>query len=125
MESVMVDIGKRLTVQWKDAVNFVLGLWLIASPFALGFAADQIPAWNAWAIGVVLAVAALAALIAFNKWEEWVEAALGLWLIVSPYLLGFATQMNATWNCVIVGIIVAALAIWSAVGAETAGRVMR
>lgn len=121
----MVDIGKRLTVQWKDAVNLVLGLWLIASPWALNFATERMPSWNAWTVGVVIAGAALAALIAFHKWEEWVEAAFGLWLIASPYLLGFATQMNATWNHVIVGIIVAALAIWSAVGPETAGRAMR
>lgn len=122
----MVDIGKRLTGQWKDAVNLVLGLWLIVSPWALGFVADRTPAWNAWVVGVIIAVAALAALVAFHKWEEWVEAALGLWLIVSPYLLGFvATQMHATWNQIIVGIVVAALAIWAAVGPETAGRAMR
>jgi SPW repeat len=122
----MVDIGNRLTIQWKDAVNFVLGLWLIVSPWALGFVADQTPTWNAWVVGVVIAVAALAALIAFNKWEEWVEAVLGAWLIVSPYLLGFSAQMNGTWNQVIVGIIVGGLAIWSAlVTPETTGRAMR
>jgi len=122
----MVDIGKRLTDQWKDAVNLVLGLWLIVSPWALGFAADKTPTWNAWVVGVVIAVAALAALIAFNKWEEWVEAALGAWLIVSPYLLGFTAQTHATWNQVIVGVIVGGLAIWSAMAtSDTAGRMMR
>jgi hypothetical protein len=125
MELVMVDIGKRLTVQWKDAVNLVLGLWLIASPWALGFATEQAPMWNASVVGVIIAVAALAALIAFHKWEEWVEAAFGLWLIVSPYLLGFAVQTNATWNHVLVGIIVAGLAIWSAVKPAAAGRLIR
>lgn len=122
----MVDLAKRLTVQWKDAVNLVLGLWLIASPWALGFMTDQMPTWNAWAVGVVIAVAALAALVAFNKWEEWGEAALGGWLIVSPYLLGFSTQMNATVNQAIVGIIVAGLAIWSAMATPgAAGRITR
>ena len=122
----MDDIGKRLTTQWKDAVNLVLGLWLIVSPWALGFVTDRTPTWNAWAVGVVIAVAALAALIAFNKWEEWVEIALGAWLIVSPYLLGFTMQMHTTWNQVIIGIIVGGLAIWSAmVTPETTGRVMR
>jgi hypothetical protein len=126
MELNMVDIRKRLTAQWKDAVNFVLGLWLIASPWALNFVADPAPTWNAWAVGIVITVAAFAALIAFNKWEEWVEAALGFWLVVSPYLLGFAMQMYPTWNQAVVGIIVAALAIWSAmVAPETTGRAMR
>lgn len=122
----MVDIGKRLTVQWKDAVNIVLGLWLIASPWALGFVTDPAPTWNAWAVGVIIAVAAFAAMVAFNKWEEWAEVALGAWLIVSPYLLGFEMAMTPTINQAAVGVIVAGLAIWSVMATTgTAGRLMR
>lgn len=120
----MVNIGKRLTAQWKDAVNLVLGLWLIISPWALNFMLVETPTWNAWAVGVVIAVAAAAALIAFNKWEEWVEAALGAWLIVSPFLLGFGTETYATWNQIVVGVIVGALAVWSAMEPRTAHRAM-
>lgn len=121
----MIDLAKKLTAQWRDAVNLVLGLWLIASPWALSFATEPAPMWNASAIGAIIAVAAVAALFAFHRWEEWAEAALGLWLIVSPYLLGFAMQMAATWNHVLVGIIVAGLAIWSAMKPVTAGRMMK
>lgn len=120
----MVNIGKRLTVQWKDVVNLVLGLWLVVSPWALNFRLIEPPTWNAWTVGMVIAVAAAAALIAFNKWEEWVEAALGAWLIVSPFLLGFSMERNATWNQIIVGFLVGALAIWSAMEPRTAHRVM-
>jgi hypothetical protein len=35
----------------------------------------------------------------------WVVVILGLWLIVSPWVLGYSGQVNATWNAVIVGII--------------------
>jgi hypothetical protein len=125
LELTMMDIRKRLADQWKDAVNLVLGLWLIVSPWALSFAADRRPMWNATAIGAIIAIAALAALISFRKWEEWIEAVLGLWLIVSPYLLGFTTQMHATVNQVILGIIVAALAVWASAGSETAHGAMR
>jgi hypothetical protein len=121
----MVEFRRKLTAQWKDAVNLVLGLWLILSPWALHFAAVRAPLWNASAVGLIIAVAALAALISFQRWEEWIEAALGLWLIVSPYLLGFTAQMNATVNQVIVGLIVAALAVWAAAAAETDRRAMR
>src|SRR5262249_46501983 len=69
-------------------------------------------------IGVIIAILAIAALVSFRKWEEWIEAVLGLWLIISPYVLGFTTQMNATVDQVIVGIIVAALAIWPVAGSE-------
>ena len=120
-----MDTRTRLASQWKDVVNLILGLWLIVSPWALSFAADRRPMWNAVIIGVIIAVAALAALISFHKWEEWIEAALGLWLIISPYILGFTAQMNATVNQVIVGIIVAALAIWTVAGSQPVHGAMR
>ncbi len=120
----MVNIGKRLTAQWKDAVNLVLGLWLVISPWALNFMLVEAPTWNAFVVGVVIAVAAAAALIAFNQWEEWVEAALGAWLIVSPFLLGFSMEFYATWNQIIVGALVGALAVWSAMEPTTAHRAM-
>jgi hypothetical protein len=50
------------------------------------------------------AVAAIAALAAFQKWEEWVNAALGAWLIVSPFILGFGSVTAALWNQLIVGV---------------------
>lgn len=110
----MTRLNENLAAQWKDDANLVLGLWLIGSPWALGFAAQQTVAWNAWAVGAGIAVAALAALIAFQKWEEWVNALLGAWLIASPYVLGFAAQTPLAWNNFIVGALVAVLAIWTA-----------
>jgi hypothetical protein len=121
----MMDTRNKLASQWKDVINLVLGLWLIISPWALSFSADRRPMWNALIIGVIIALAAIAALISFRKWEEWIEAVLGLWLIISPYFLGFTSQMNATVNQVIVGIIVAALAIWTVAASETPHGVMR
>ena len=118
----MTQLNEKLAAQWKDAANLVLGAWLIGSPWALSFADQQTPARNAWIVGAVIAVAALAALIAFQKWEEWVNAVLAGWLIVSPYLLGFAGNQTVTWNQIIVGVLVGVLAIWAALseGSELA-----
>lgn len=100
--------------------NLVLGVWLAVSPWALSYASQSTPAWNAHAVGVVIAVAALASLVAFQVWEEWVNAALAVWLIVSPYILGFSGQVAAFWNQLIVGVLVGALAIWAAVASDGA-----
>lgn len=109
--------------QWQDGVNLLLGLWLIVSPWVLGYAAQQNAAWDSWIPGVIMAVAALSALVAFHAWEEWVNVALGVWLIVSPWILGYGTlQAPAVWNQVIVGVIAGVLALWSAVD-ETHGQV--
>ena len=32
----------------------------------------------------------LASIVAFSSWAEWINLALGLWLVVSPWILGFA-----------------------------------
>ena len=76
----------------KDAANFVLGLWLVVSPWVLTYTTTTTAAQNAWVVGAVIAIAALAALLAFHQWEEWVNVALAAWLFVSPWILGFSGQ---------------------------------
>lgn len=56
--------------QWRDSANFVLGLWLIVSPWILQYAGVPYAVWNAYVLGAIIAVAALSALIAFHEWEE-------------------------------------------------------
>ncbi len=110
----MATFGERIARQWQDAVNALLGLWLVVSPWLLGYAGETAAAWNAWIPGVIVAVAAIAALTAFHEWEEWVNALLGLWLVISPWLLGYAAVTAAVWNHVVVGLVTLALAVWSA-----------
>ncbi len=110
----MANIGSKLSRQWHDAVNVLLGLWLVISPWLFGYTAESVAAWNAWIPGVIVAVAAIAALTAFQEWEEWVNALLGVWLVVSPWITGYAAVAAATWNHVVVGVLTAALAIWAA-----------
>ncbi|HHV56018.1 MAG TPA: SPW repeat protein [Firmicutes bacterium] len=42
-------------------------------------------------------------------WQAWVNIILGLWLIVSPWVLKFSDQSTPMWNSIIVGIVVAIL----------------
>jgi len=109
----MASWDNKLAAQWKDAANLVLGLWLLISPWVLGYAGQSLPAWNAHVVGAIIAVAAVAALNAFQQWEEWVNVAFGAWLIVSPYLLGISGPTSALWNQIIVGLVVAILALWA------------
>ena len=80
----MTTLTEKLKDQWKDVGNLLLGVWLAVSPWALSYASEATPAWNAHTVGVIIAVSALAALFAFQQWEEWVNIALGAWLIASP-----------------------------------------
>jgi hypothetical protein len=96
---------------WQDAANAVLGAWLVLSPWALGFQGETATLWNAIAVGVLLIAAALGAIFVPRAWEEWTEAVLGLWMIASPWVLGYAG--TARTSAVVTGIVIAALALWT------------
>ncbi len=98
---------------WQDPVNFLLGAWLLVSPWALHYRADAAPTWNAIALGILIAAAALLALLRLMAWEEWASVAFGAWLLISPWILGFSGVTAATRNAVIVGAVVAVLALWA------------
>ena len=117
----MEGFWKTVTTRWQDSVNFLLGLWLILSPWALGYSATEAALWNAIVLGLVIGALAIAALVEFRPWEEWLDMALGAWLVISPWLLGFGTTVTgvaggafaATWNFVVVGVLTIALAAWA------------
>jgi membrane protein YdbS with pleckstrin-like domain len=117
----MNKLQSNLTNAWQDVVNLVLGIWLAVSPYVLGYADQATPAWNAYVVGVVILVIAAAAIWAFQKWEEWINAVLGLWLIVSPWILGYSEVATPLWNQIIVGVVVGGLAMWSVIGERPTG----
>ena len=98
---------------WQDPINLVLGLWMIASPWVLAYSAARGPTGNAVILGILIAGLAALAMFKVMAWEEWVSVALGVWLAISPWVLGFTGLVAATSNAVIVGIAVAVLALWA------------
>lgn len=101
-----------------SGVSLLAGLWLVASPFLLGYAAT-VSATNDIVIGVVVTILALTRLFmpASTNWMNWLNAVLGLWLITSPFFFGVAV-MTALWNEIIIGLLVAVMAIWSVTSTE-------
>ena len=92
-----------------DIVNLVLGAVLFLAPWLFGFADQTAAAWNAWITGAAIVVLAAAAIFAFAEWEEWLDLVVGLWALVSPWVLGFAGIAPAMWSHVAIGLLVAAL----------------
>ena len=68
----------------------------------------------------MIAVLAIAALAAFAVWEEWLNLIVGLWTLVSPWVLGFQGTTAMTVH-VIVGAAVAILAAIELLAAARAG----
>lgn len=98
--------------RWQDLFGFLTGLWLFLSPWLMDYTPLSHAAWNAYIIGAALVVFEAVALVYPAIWEELLDTALGVWLLVSPFALGFAAERVAAMNAVIVGAIVIALAVW-------------
>ena len=103
----------RLLKHWQDWVNAVLGLWLVSSPWAMGFQADLAVTSNAVLVGLALVAAAVGAVLVPRAWEEWTEIAIGMWLMASPWVLGYSALQTAMLVAVGTGTVVVVLALWS------------
>jgi len=101
----------NLPKQWEDWTNWALGLWLCISPWVLLFSEDPTATRNAVLVGLLVILAEVVTLSVFQLWEEWISVALGTWLVVSPFVLGIAGPA-ARANCVVVGLVILALAIY-------------
>jgi hypothetical protein len=97
---------------WQDPVTALLGVWLVLSPWALGYQSNLTAMANAVIVGLLLVAAALGAIFLPRAWEEWTEGVLGLWLAVSPWVLGFSTLQMARVNALATGVAVMILALW-------------
>ncbi|KAA9006701.1 SPW repeat protein [Histidinibacterium aquaticum] len=104
-------------MHWQDAVTLLAGIVLIAALFVMNVtmpegASSTIVTWNFVLIGFATVATAVGALYAFQAWEEWVAAILGVWMIVSPWALGFASAPSLMWLAVICGAVIVAMAVF-------------
>ena len=105
-----------LPKQWEDWCNWLLGIWLCISPWALHFDLEPTAARTAIITGILLILAEIVTLSVYRAWEEWVNAILAAWLVICPWILGISSSV-ARVNLIVVGLLVMALAfydIWEA-----------
>jgi hypothetical protein len=64
--------------------------------------------------GAAILAASIAALLVFSEWEEWIELLAGLWMVASPFVLGFqhTTAMHVSIAIGLVVAYIAALDLW-------------
>ena len=99
--------------RWQDWVNLILGLWLFVSPWVLAYAMQDAAAWNAYIMGAAIVIFAAIAAYMPKAWEEMINTVLGVWLVLSPYVLGFAGQTMIAVHTVVVGVLVTVFAVWA------------
>ena len=97
---------------WQDAVNALLGAWLVASPWVLGFQGMLVAAAVTTAVGALLVASSIEAMQVPQAWEEWLDVMLGIGLMLAPLLFGFDGVAPALQNALITGGLVTVLALW-------------
>jgi general stress protein CsbA len=108
------------SMRWQDWVTLILGLWLFVMPFVGLLPIESMAAANGYIFGAVIAAVSAVALFWEQRWEEWVDVVLGLWLIAAPFVLGFTHDSMAMWSSMIIGLFIAADALWAALTAKPA-----
>lgn len=95
-------------------INILAGVWLIISPYVLGFSAFQAATTNSVILGIIIAAMAIVRMsIARSTWASWANVILGVWLLVSPFLLLYFDLLTPTWNSIVLGLIVVVFAGWN------------
>jgi hypothetical protein len=97
-----------------SGINIVLGLWLIVSPWVFDYDGSH-AVLNSVTVGALIAILAASRLASLGPTAglSGVNFVLALWVIASPWVCGYAANIGATSDNVIVGVVVALLAIWS------------
>jgi SPW repeat len=105
----------RLTVlhehkSWEDWAVFALGGALLLSPVFDGIALSPLAIANVVVVGFAVMAVAVSELMLAERWDARVTLALGVWMILAPYLLGYAGKLGI-WHGVI-GALIALLAAY-------------
>ena len=95
---------------WPRIVNALLGLWLIASPSLFDYAATT-ASKNQRVVGPLVVMFATIALWEATRPLRWINLPLGLWLIVSPFVLGLLDRADATAIAIVTGIAIVGLSL--------------
>ena len=115
-----------LSRHWQDWADLLLGLAVLVSPWLLDFSTSAAPTWDAVIVGSAVVILSAVAIAHLEPWEEWLQIGLGLWLIVSSWMLDYGEAHKALACHVGLGLMITLLAaseLWEeSQGKEEAGQ---
>ncbi|MBR0697409.1 SPW repeat protein [Bradyrhizobium lablabi] len=106
---------------WEDWFGMLLGVLIMVSPWFPMQASDVVDVershliLNSFVVGMLVLGLAQLEYVALHRWEEVASILLGLWLIASPFIFGYAgDQMLQIWHATLGALvaIVGALQLW-------------
>lgn len=100
-----------LSAQWAEFATLVLSVWVAVSPFVVTTAEHDAYAGNLHAAGLAAVAASVLLIVRPVRQSAYVVVAIGVWLLASPWLLGFADEQTPTRQVLFYGIALAGLAL--------------
>lgn len=100
------------TRRWQDQAIVILGVWLVISPMAFGYASSTPAAINAFIAGVIMVALAAFDLYKTYVWAVLLNLIMGVWVAVSPWLINVVRDKGMTASLLVVGIATVVLALW-------------
>lgn len=94
---------------WEDVVSIILGAVILIVPAITAGAGNSAMVMTSGAAGLLVIALAALAMVRPQRWQEWVELACGLWLVASPFVLGYGGALRTLH--VVIGIAVGVLAM--------------
>jgi len=134
-EQLDMMVESHRTMLWPYYLSMMLGLWLVSSPFTLGYMSDFAPdanqlrvmaerglptfelrnllmSWSDVISGILVIVFSVLSADAWrrNPWAQWANAFVGLWLLFAP-LVFWTPLPEAYANGTLIGGLVIALSV--------------
>lgn len=85
------------------------GLLLAISPWLADFTSEPVASANAVLCGLLMLSFTVAAILQVWDWRSWMNLVPGVWVLLSPWILGFATHLAAGAIHFLIGLIVSIL----------------
>lgn len=119
--------GERIHQAAGSAIGVIVALWLVVSPYVLGYSVRETV--NEITCGVMLFLLEAMRVettdctggvrrddyVEMDTAASWLSGLIGVWLMVSPFVLDYADLRVGIWNVVVVGAVTLALAVCTAV----------
>lgn len=106
------------TRKLPSILDLMAAIWLIISPFALGFTGVRVALYSDVAVGGLVLILAASRLLGTGLWASWASTVLGTWVLVSPPIAGYLGHASADLNAATsvayaTGFAIMAFSIWS------------
>ena len=102
---------------WEDWAVFALGGAVLLSPIMDNTALTPLVVANLVVVGFLIMAVAISELMLAERWDARMTLALGVWLVLAPYVIGYAGKLGF-WHAVIGALIavLSAFELWQDLG---------